>query len=729
MSQNKIQIEASWVSGEMESTGHPGVHALLNPKNIVIVGASEKPGNWAERVWRNVHRYGFSGNVYPINASREEVWGVRCYPDCASLPEKPDHLVVLVPAVAVPDVLLDAAKAGARSATVMTSGFDELTDSASVDLATRLKKVIEETGLAVSGPNCLGNLNAKAKLVTIPDDRPLLLTPGPVAIISQSGGLATAMKRALQDRGIDVSAIVSSGNEAGLSTADYIQHFASDPDVRVIFSYLEAVSKPEPFLEACRAARACGKAVVVMKLGVSDIGREAAQAHTGALAGSMQAFDAVAGQVGVIRVDNLDSAVEAIELLAHAKLPAGKKLGAITFSGAMRGLMLDIGRGHGLEFADLAPATYEAMGNILGVGSILGNPLDGGFAALTKPTAYVELIETILADSNVDMLLLQEELPRDDGSTRKLKNLADVEAIAAKASKPIAFVSMLSYAMTDYSRELRRSLPHVPFLHEIDKSLKVVRSIMDYATTRPSPTRTAQPAANNPADRHLQSFAKDRIGPVIDEVRSKALLRDYGIAVPREYLCATAEEAATRAAEIGFPVVGKIVSSALPHKSDVGGVIVGLNSAKEVAEAFDRLIAVAEGLPQKPPIDGILVAEQASGSLELVLGASLDPEVGPVIMFGAGGIDIELTRDVALAGCPLDEKQARQLIAKTRISTIMGGYRGRPACDSESVVKALVGLSQLMFDAGGRITSIDVNPFLLSAKGGVALDGLVVLRK
>ena len=457
------------------------VHALLNPRNVVIVGATDRPGNWAQRVWRNLKRYGFDGPIYPFNPGRDSVWDTRCYRSFDELPETPDHLLVLIPAVAVPNALADAAKAGARSATVMTSGFGEAGNEASAILEARLRGVIAETGLAVSGPNCLGNMNASARFMTMPDDRQQRVAPGPVAIIGQSGGFAMAIKRTLEERGIDTGVVITSGNESGLTTADYIAYFASRPEIKVIVSYLESVHDAPAFLAACRTARAAGKPVVVTKLGASDDGREAALAHTGRLAGSMAAFDAVAAPAGVIRVRNLDAVVEAVEYAVHTPMPKSAGLGAITFSGGLRGMLLDAAVAQGLSFSQLSRATVKKLEALLTVGTHIGNPLDAGFAALTSQDAYLRCVEILLDDPGIDLLLLQEELPRGPGTEKKEANLSAVNAIAARTKKPIAFVTMISHGLTDYARELRAKLPHLAFLQEIDKSMATARAVIDYA--------------------------------------------------------------------------------------------------------------------------------------------------------------------------------------------------------------------------------------------------------
>ena len=719
------------------------VDALLNPRNVVILGASDTPGNWSQRVWRNVNRYKFPGPVYPLNPRRDQIWDTRCYRSFAELPEPPDHVVVVIPAAFVPDALIEASRAGARSATVLTAGFAESSDPAARALSARLKAVIAQTGLAVSGPNCFGNLHARAGLMTMPDDRLQRLVNGPVAIIGQSGGLAMAIKRSLEERGIDAGSVVTSGNQAGLSSADYIAYYAMNDDIRVIVAYLESVQNPDAFMAACRMARAAGKPVVVMKLGASAEGRAAALAHTGALAGAMEAFDAVAGAAGVLRVRTVDDVVETVEYILHAPrvatLPGvrgkvgeggGTRLGAITFSGALRGLLLDAAAAHGLAFAPLAETTRQRLAAVLGVGTIIGNPLDSGFTGLTNREAYVKCVEAMLDDPGIDLVLLQAELPRAAGMERAEANMRAIEEIAARAKKPIVQFSMGSHGLSDYSRAFRLNLPHVPCLQEVDKTLRTVRALADYAR-RAAQVPPAAPAVVSLKGRALLEkilarAAKQPAGKALNEVQSKQLLRAYGIAGPKEAVAHSATEAVAIAKRIGFPVVAKGVSAALPHKSDAGAVLVGLDSVKAVRAAYTQIVdAVIRHSGSAP--EGVLIAEEVADGIELVLGANLDPEVGPVILFGTGGVELELYRDVALAPPPLDGARALALIEATRAGVLIHGYRGRPALDLKAAVQALIGLSSLMIDAGGRIQSVDVNPFLLRRRGGVALDGLVVL--
>src|SRR2546423_1940469 len=301
------------------------VEALTAPRNAVLVGASDRTGSWAARVWRNLNRYQFPGPLYLVNPRRTEVWGKPCYPDFASLPEPPDHLVVLVPAASVSEMLRSGAAAAARSATVFSAGFGEAYDIDAEALGRELAAVIEETGLAVSGRNCMGNVCAKSRLVTLTEDRDLKLQEGPVALVGQSGGMMIFTNSALEERGIAAEYLITSGNEAGLTVGDYIAFFAGEPELKVIIIYVEAIRDLDKFKAACRLARAAGKEIVALKLGQSEAGRQAALAHTGALAGAVEAFDAVAGGGGVLPARPPHDEVEGAAPMVPTRPPAGPR--------------------------------------------------------------------------------------------------------------------------------------------------------------------------------------------------------------------------------------------------------------------------------------------------------------------------------------------------------------------------------------------------------------------
>ena len=711
------------------------VSSLVAPSNIVLLGASDRPGSWPATVWKTVHEHGFTGPIYAVNPNRDRIDGEVCYRDFASLPEKPDHVVMLTPAQHVPDGLAAAAHAGARSATVFASGFGEDGAADGKALASRLAAVVDETGIAVSGPNCTGNIIAANRLVTLVDHRALDVAPGPVALVGQSGGVLLYANHILADRGIHIGWLITSGNEVGLSCADYIAYLAEQPEAKVIFCYLESIKDLDRFKAACAAARDAGKPVIVFKIGATEEGRSAAMTHTGALAGSMQVFDAVMREHGVIRVGTLDEAIEAIELVSHLGVPFGRNIGALSLSGAYRGILVDGAAGSGLVFPPLAPDVEKRLAELLSVGASAGNPADGGFTVLTSVEKYIEAVNILCDDPGLDLLILQAELPREPGMAAHWEErFQGIHDLVAARGKKLAFISMYSRTLTDYSREVRARLPHVAFVQETSKSVRALALLADWSErAKQASERTSKPltAAPPPEAAAALASATDAEGELaLNEAHSKALLAAYGIAVPRETLATTPEEAANAAAAIGFPVVLKAVSDKLLHKSDAGGVLLDLADEEAVRRGFATIEENIRRSGFTDALDGVLVCEQVKGGTELILGVQRDPEMGLVVMVGSGGVLLELVGDVAFAEPPLDREQALSLISQTRIAKVLKGYRGAPPHDLDRLAAAVSALGRLALDLKDVLVSVDVNPLLSrpSPAAPVALDAVVVLR-
>jgi acetyltransferase len=379
-----------------------------------------------------------------------------------------------------------------------------------------------------------------------------------------------------------------------------------------------------------------------------------------------------------------------------------------------------------LNFAPLSSSTTEKLAKMLGPGSIVGNPLDAGFAAVVDPSVYMQSIQVMIDDPDTDIVIIDAELPKAPHELRE-RNLRIVDEKAEKAGKPVIYISTMSIGFTEFTKTLRKSLPHIAVMQGLDRAVGAIKALIDYASLRkevPDAVSSSTASARATLERTLRAAE----GAALDEVASKKLLKAYGIPVSKEAVAQTAAEAVKIAKQIGFPVVAKVVSADILHKSDIGGVVLNLNSAADVKKAFNAISTRVKKLKNKPKLEGILIAQQVKADLELVVGASLDAEMGPVVLFGTGGVDIELMKDVALAGAPLDAAEAKQLISRTKAGVKLKGYRGKPALHEASAVKALVGLSNLIADAGTRIASIDVNPFLINAKTGVAVDGLIVLN-
>jgi acetate---CoA ligase (ADP-forming) len=708
--------------------------ALLRPRNIVLVGASDRPRHWSGRVYENLKRFGFPGSVFPVNPKRTKIWDIDCYPDVAALPEPPDHIVSFLPADLVFDLMTDAATAGARSALVFAGGFGEGGDPKGRERAARLSAIIEETGLALCGPNCLGNVAAPSRAVTLPDDGLGLLEAGPVAVIAQSGGLCVALNRILSERRLMASYLISCGNQVGLAAGDYIRFMAGEPQVRAILLYLEQVVRTDDFLAACRTATEAGKTLVAVKIGGSDAGRAAALAHTGALAGQVEAFDAVAGPAGITRLDCLEDAVEALEFTVRADRPRAGGIAVMSNSGAMKSLVSESAARAGVQLARFSEATQARLTTALGPDAPPGNPVD------TKQTVRTEnhraCLDALADDPNVGLILLGEELPQVSGIERKEANLAGIGewAKTRRDRPPVALFTPVNVNPSDHARSLRQNLDHLPYFAEPDRAFRVIARLNDQAARaaragRYTASPTAAPTTEAATEIIALACAQTDEPQTLDEMRSKALLRQWGIPAARETFAPDAEAAAQAAAEIGYPVVVKGVSPDLAHKSEAGAVMIGLKDADAVRAAATKITANVAAHAPGVTLDGFIVAEQVMGGTELVLGMSTDPEMGPVIMFGTGGVMVELYKDVAFGRAGLTEAEAAAMIDATHAGRILAGWRGAPALDREAVIGAITALGALAANAAGVIDAIDINPLVVRepGQGVVALDGLVVL--
>jgi acyl-CoA synthetase (NDP forming) len=566
----------------------------------------------------------------------------------------------------------------------------------------------------------------RSGLVTLADETLQPLATGPVAVLTQSGMLATTFARALADRGLGVSHLISCGNQVGLTLADYVEHLAEDDGVHVITGYIEMIPEADRFFAACAKARARGKSVVVVKIGGSESARAAALAHTGSMVGSHDAFDAVARAAGLVRVASLEEAIEAAELLSRGRPPAGPRVALMTNSGALKTLMTEAAERHGVELATLSPAAKEAIAVALGEDCEPANPLD---TRRTLPTdTYMACIDALGRFGDADLVVTLEELPREAGIARKVRNLEALDRWAAAHGDGRAALAMLSpvaLADTAYMTELRASLPHLPMLRGLDTTLRMLARLGAASTVAPTPS----PALHRKGEGAPSLAGGMRTARALSEPESKRLIAEAGIRLPREEVVATAEQAAAAAARIGFPVVMKAVSADVPHKSDAGLVLLGIADATAARAGAETLTARCAALGA--PLEGLLVAEQVTGGIEMVLGLHRDPEVGPVLMVGLGGVWLEVMRDVAFTSLDITREDALAAIRRTKAWHLLDGFRGGPHRDATAFADAMVALARLAARLGDRLESVDINPIVVlnEGQGAVALDALVVLRE
>jgi acetyltransferase len=698
------------------------VGALFAPRNIVLVGASDR--NWSARVHGTLARLGYAGGVFLVNPNRSELWGRKCYPSLAELPEAPDHLAVFVPAEETIATIEAATPLGARSASLFAAGFGEGGDRAGEVRAARLKTALTRSGIAAVGPNCMGLSVGKASFATIPDEHLDITAGGPVAVVTQSGMLIQTLNRGIHGGGAAISCLISCGNQIDLSFADYLFHLAEQDEIRVIACYVESVRDSTAFLAAARRCRERGKTVVVTKIGGSEKARRAALAHTGSLTGNLQAFDVFAREEGIVRAETIEDLVESCIFLAKAPRPKGRGIGLVTISGALKTLATEAGEALGVGFADLAPATGDKLRAALPDVDV-SNPLD---TKRTLPTdQYMAVIAAVHDDPAVDIVLVAEELPAAAGIDRKLKNFTALDDyVRTEATKPLICFSPITLDQTDYMRSLRQEWTGIAWLRDLSKTLRVVSRL---APATYPPLAPARAPGDSAVRRALQSLAASRAATgALDEQSSKEILRLCGLATPREKFIPgwTVEKIVEAAAALRFPLVAKVVSAAVTHKSDAGLVILNLASADELRSAVTLLAARCAKIGVKP--EGVLVAEQLTGGVEVVVGLHRDPEMGLVVMFGAGGVYLELLRDVAFGPPGLDAARARDMIQSTRVAKLLGGYRGAAPGDMEGLVGALTAIGALAHEIGDLVESLEINPLLVRPDGVFALDALIVAR-
>ncbi len=695
--------------------------SLLKPRAIALVGVSAKGGAGAN-ILKSGARFGFAVPTWPVNPNADEILGHRCYRSLSDVPQTPDCVVIALPADAVIDVVREAAAAGVRAAYVVSEGF---ADAASDEGSERQRRLIEfarAENIAIAGPNCMGLASLGYQFAATMADIPNTASAGGISLVSQSGGLLNSFAELTANRGIGVNYLVSSGNEAVLEMADYLEFLADDPETRVIACIMEGAKDGRRFRAAIeRAARQ--KPIVVLKLGRSEFGQRATLAHTGTLAGKQEAFAALFRQNGVALVDSIDALVETAALLDLAPLPKGDRVVMMTVSGGATSLIGDLGEAAGVHFPPIAKATNERIQQILGVAREFGNPLDTvGLPRLRKDGNISAVVKALDDDDGVDVIGLVLGMRADGWESHQ--ELVDHMVVAAKtARKPLMVLSFMSNGLTDHWRGYARS-HGLPLVEDLERGLQAVRHLVDYAAFRRRSGRPIAAVAPSPV-RALHAS-----GRILTEAESKKVLAAAGLPVTREELAQSPEDAVRIAAAIGGPVALKIQSPDIPHKSDVDGVDLGARTPGEVAQGARRVLDNARRNCPAAAIDGVLVQEMVEDGVEFILGMSYDPTFGPLIVLGAGGVTVEIFKDAAVGLPPLESADVADMLRSLKASKLLDGFRGAPPRDAEALIDCCVRFADFAVATDGQFAAIDLNPVFVCARGrGVRIaDALIETR-
>jgi acetate---CoA ligase (ADP-forming) len=706
-----------------EPMPHLPIGALLKPRSIALVGVSAKGGIGAN-ILRSGERFGFAVPTWPVNPNYREIDGVPCFASLRELPQVPDCLVVSVPADAVQDVVTEAVAVGVRSAFVISEGFADAATEVGRERQHRLVALARSANLALAGPNCMGLASLHYGFAATMTDIPAQAVPGHISFVSQSGGLLNAAAELCTNRGVGVNYLVSSGNEAALEMADYIEFLADEPATDVIACIMEGVKDGRRFRAAIeRAARA--KPVIVLKLGRSDFGQRATLAHTGTLAGRHEAFAALFRQNGVALVETIDALIETAALFDLAPLPRGDGVVMMTVSGGATSLIGDLGDAAGLRFPPIAEATNRRIQHVLGVDRSFANPLDTvGLPRLRRERNLSAVLQAMLQDDDVDVIGLVLGM-RAEGWDSHRELIDQVADAAANGAKPLMIVSFMSNSLTRYWRDYPRSRV-LPLLEDLQRGLRAIRHLIDYAAFR---RRAAKPNGSAP-DIVLPPRAPSGGAATLTEAESKKLLAEVGLPVTREALAKDPADAVRIAAEIGGHVALKIQSRDIPHKSDVGGVYLGASTPAEVERAARQVIDNARRNCPNAAIDGVLVQEMIEDGIEFILGMTYDEQFGPLIVCGAGGTEVEVFKDVAVLLPPFDADEVAAALRGLKASKLLDGFRGAPVSDFDALVACCVRFAAFAAATDGRFASIDLNPIFVRPQGlGVRIgDALIETR-
>jgi acetyltransferase len=694
---------------------------LFNPQSIALIGASNKKGSVGYTLLRNLITSEYQGVVFPVNVKAPAVQGIQAYASISHVPSKVDLAVIAVPAKAVPETMRQCGEAGVAAAVIISAGFKEV-GPAGVKLEREVSTIAEHYGIRILGPNCLGyarpplNLNATFAHV-VPGS-------GRVAFISQSGALGTSILDWATANHVGFSAFVSVGGMLDVDFGDLIDYFGDDPNTTSIIMYVESITDARKFMSAARHF-AKSKPIIVVKSGRHARSALAAASHTGALAGNDTLYSAVFRRAGVVRVEEVSDLFDASEALSRLSSPRGPRLAILTNAGGPGVMASDRLLDLGGDLADLAPETVEKFRAALPDAASCANPVDVlGDAPAGR---YEAVAQALMDDPNCDGVLAILTPQANSEPTETARALVKV---AHSSQKPLLTSFMGEIMVAEALDILRRA--HVPVFATPEDAVRAYMNMYEY-------TRSLASLYETPAD-ILPEFEPDRAAvkkiftevahegrSILSEAEAKTVLDAYRIPTVKTVVATTAEESAAAAEEIGFPVVIKILSNDITHKSDVGGVALNVRSASEAAAQFTKVTERAQAAVPDAKIIGVTVQEMSRGGYEVIVGAKMDPTFGPALMFGMGGTGVELYRDVAVEFPPLNQALAHTMINNTKVSKLLQGYRGSQPVDMTALEQVLVKVSYLLVDFP-EILEMDVNPLQVRADGLCAWDARIVIE-
>lgn len=698
-----------------------GLEKFFNPDSVAIVGASEKKGKVGAEILANMIEAGYKGKIFPVNRKAETINGLKCYPDIESIGQVPDVVIIVIPAKAVPAVMQQCAKIGVKSVIIIAAGFKEIGKEGR-GLEQQVIQIAKQSGIRVIGPNCLGVIVPANRLnASFGGDLP---TAGVTGYLSQSGALLAAILDMANAKDIGFSKLISIGNKADINELDIIKSLGDDPDTQVIAGYLESIEDGNAFIrEAEKISHS--KPIILIKSGGTSAGAKAASSHTGSLAGTETAYEAVFERSGIIRCNSVKEQFDYAQAFANQPLPAGSRVAVITNAGGPGIMAADAIERQGLTFAKLADETAKKLTGYLPSAASLYNPIDILGDALAD--RYEFALDAVLDDPNVDivLILLTPQAMTEPTTTAK----AVVGITQQKKQKPVLACFLGAGKVEEGVKVLQNG--KIPQYDSPEGAVATIKVMTDYVRWRSRPKRVVKlfPVNRRKVETIVEKHLRHKIREV-GETEAKEILKAYGFITPKGSVATTAEQAVNITEQLGYPVVLKIWSPDILHKSDVGGVRIGLGNPREVMDAFDLMMY---RIPKKLPdvnILGVLVEEMCKSGKEVILGMNRDPHFGPLMMFGMGGTMVEVLKDISFYLAPLTAEEAKQMLINTKTYRMLEGVRGEERVNIDAIAEGLQRLSQLVTEFP-QIQELDINPYVVGPEGTtpIAVDARMSVEK
>jgi len=705
---------------------------FFNPRSIAIVGASKDFTSISGKPIKYLLEHGYAGKIYPVNPKYQEIGNFKCYPGVAEIPGEVDMALIAINYKRVLQVLTDCHAKGVKHAAIFSSGFAEAGEEGK-KLQQEITALAKETGMRVLGPNCQGMVNLPNKITAgfsaSLENKPLV--PGSTGFVTQSGALGYSIFNMAQELGVGFSYIVSTGNEVDLHSLELMEYMMEDDSTNLLVAYLEGIKDGDTFKRVSRRGLELGKPIVALKVGRTDVGQKAASSHTASLTGSDDVFDAFFRQNGIIRVDDIEDIIDIAGLFNNIPLPEGKGLGIVTTSGGAGILAADTAVAMGLAVPELDEATRAKIGTVIPDYGSAMNPVDVTAQVINDPKGFMKVLDAMLDSDNIDGLVVVITMIAGTAGERLARDITD---ISQRAQKPIAICWTAGDRLMDNCFAILRK-GEVPYFKSPVRCVKALGVLMNYGYFRgrwqqrdeveagvsaSAKTRSAEPA------REFLSRCDHRL----TEHQGKQLLAQFDIPVTQEQVARTEAEALEIAGRLGFPLAVKVDSPDIMHKTEAGALRLFINSNEELVQAFNEVMENSRKYAPDARINGALVQEMVEKGTEVIVGINNDPQFGPVVVFGLGGIFVEVLKDISMRVAPFNHAQAMDMIKEIKGYGVLAGARGQAPADIEALADVLVKVSRMAETMKDEIKELDINPLLVLPQGkGVKVADALVIKK